>query len=346
MAKTRLQKHDVRDAIAHFRATEGKIPGQHRLLQYIGHGSFVRLKKLLYELESEEAERLLPSGKPLPDPITGLIDQLWAELDRYAQAREQDQDNRTAEALADMRRELAAAKADQEGLVAQLDAKHDALAAATQDNAVMAGRIHALETQLARTEGALSSRDQTLAAYDQQLDQARATLAAAEQQAATREAQWKAAIKNEEEKAFSQQQALNQHIAERDERVQELGKALEYFQQELRSSEDRRRKQEQQLATLESELTRIKSALGKEQQQLSRANQALDDARQAQADRDVHADRLEQENAVLTQRLEAAQSRNDTLQGQMSEFTEQLEQQSKQLSQLIKAQSGQPDNRG
>ncbi|HED14031.1 MAG TPA: hypothetical protein ENI62_10345 [Gammaproteobacteria bacterium] len=151
MSAATLQKPDVRATLEAYEKAGQRRPGLHQILLDIGQrqgragrtGSIPRLKRLLAELDNETLGEYLPtSDRPIPDPITGLVTQLWAQLENEFDA---------LQAVLDAERD------------AELAEKDQALSLANDTIASLEATLKAHEETLAECESALQARTDTLA---------------------------------------------------------------------------------------------------------------------------------------------------------------------------------------
>ncbi|NOZ73339.1 MAG: hypothetical protein GXP38_15785 [Chloroflexi bacterium] len=165
MSAATLQKPDVRATLEAYEKAGQRRPGLHQILLDIGQrqgrpgrtGSIPRLKRLLAELDNETLGETLPkSDRPVPDPITGLVTQLWAQMETEFEA---------LQAVLDAEHNV------------QLAEKDQALATATAAIASLESTLKAHAETLAEREASLQAQTDTMAEQKTTLDNLNQTLA-------------------------------------------------------------------------------------------------------------------------------------------------------------------------
>ena len=174
MSAATLQKPDVRATLEAYEKAGQRRPGLHQILLDIGQrqgrtgrtGSIPRLKRLLAELDNETLGEYLPtSDRPIPDPITGLVTQLWAQLEKEFDALQGVLDEARDVQLAEKDQALALTNDTIASLEATLKAHEETL---VEHVASLQAHAETIEKQ----QTAMGVLDQTRAETQRALDSA------------------------------------------------------------------------------------------------------------------------------------------------------------------------------
>jgi len=283
MSETKIQLEEVREAYLELRGQIGRRPGLHKLRARLNGGSFGRLKRLLDQVEAEENGFTTPD-KPMPDPVTRLVAQIWDEIDKAADDSFADRCKAFEEAEAQM-------KAQIHDLEGQRVESQVALTDSESIREQMVAKIQILESDLdeARTrtqeqDALLASRDNIIEQLNARIgeykdaqvrqahehEQARKELNTRIKEAEAAKANLELIHKQDEERQMAQHAAV---LETRDKQIAELtgqAKGLEARIEELKSQvaqsrEDAERRIEEkamsdhQVIRLEGQLSQIRS---------------------------------------------------------------------------------------
>jgi len=319
---------EVKEAIAALKAQGAPDPGVHRIRAYLGRGSVTTINKHKHTLRARALERVLPgTRKPIPDPITERVAEIWSdlndEIDRLEQVRfdeaRQDLEAEKARytALEQAHQELAA---QQEDVKKQLASVEHALSDSTTGNAQLRETIAVLQQGLAESK-------QTHAQTQQQLERAREDTA--------REVANKKKLIAAHAKAEENYSVLNQSLRDA------LAQHKDLLAQQTQEKADWRSRYHlmhddltQQLQALKKSLDTAETA---QQQKADALAQALGKIDRLQAERqsvDEQVKRLTEREREVKQQLTEAQARAREATTVQRELQDQIRSLTKSLVKL------------
>ena len=294
---------EVKEAIEALKAQGVPDPGVHRIRAYLGRGSVTTINKHKHTLRARALERVLPgTRKPIPDPITERVAEIWSdlndEIDRLEQVRfdeaHQDLEAEKARytALEQANQELAA---QHEDVKKQLASVEHALSDSTTENAQLRETIEALQQELAASK-------QAHAQTQQQLERAREDTA---QEVANKKELVAAHARAEENYSV-----LNQSLREA------LAQQKDLLAQQTQEKEDWRSRYHlmhddltQQLQTLKKESETAETAQQQKTTELTQAQREIDRLKAERSRQEDQVKALAEREAELKRQLAEAQAR-------------------------------------
>lgn len=322
MPKATLEKSDVLDALAHFRAQGVMRPGLLRLQKHIGRGSIPRLRRLLHEIELEQLEQLAPALlERVPDPISMAAARLWAEMTQSLEAKEQEIEAQTQARLAALQERLDKADAALNAQREQYEQQQVEYRALGEQHARLEQQFQAQSQALAVKTQETSHLMRELAQAQEQIRHLRAEQAEQAKHAAQREAQYVARLDIERQRSQDEARAYQQRLEEKQSQLAAVQDALAAVRAEQAA-------QRAQQDTLERQL---------KQQLLEQAEQ-LDSLKAHRAEQQAYAEGLQNSLAYVMAHAEDWRQSCVNAQKRNTHLEAALRKAHQQISYLVKKQ--------
>lgn len=266
MTEPAITLAEVRKALATLKRQGHPDPGVHRIRAHLGRGSVTTINKYKHAILLEESKQLLPgTRKPIPDPITELAARIWEELHGAIDTVDDEREQATAAALADMQREMDSLRDTLARETARAQQMQRDLATAAEQQRETAAALDKAHTEIQRTRHTLELRDQTVAHLQEQIETLRADLVSQGKQAVERETSLKRELDNVLAERRGDQQQAEAQRANLQDQISAWQRQFEqqhrYFEGQIASRDQQTTALRQDIASLTEDKARLADAL-------------------------------------------------------------------------------------